>query len=135
MKRVVFVMILTGVLMAFVFNLSSCDKERTSAPKLTFTTSSAYVSTDTTLYRGTIFNIKVNATKVGLNDLLTSGKITRSINGSADSTLQDMSFYTQNFSQFYSYTAGDSGNVEKYIFTFGTQEGLSVSSSLSITVN
>ncbi|MFN8321129.1 MAG: hypothetical protein U0T74_00600 [Chitinophagales bacterium] len=135
MKRIVFVLILTGVLMAFVFNLSSCEKERTSEPKVAFIAGSTYISSDDTLFRGTIFNVKVNASKVGLSDLLTSGKITRSVNGGADSTMLEMNFFTQNFSQYYSYTAGDSGNVEKYTFTFGTQSGLYASSSISITVN
>lgn len=135
MRRAVVVLLVTTVLMVLVFNLSSCEKERSSPPAISFTTTSPYVYSDTVLYRQSIFNVKVNASKVSLNDLLTSGKITRSINGGPDSTLLDMSFFSQNFAQFYSFTAGDSGNVEKYTFSFGTQQGQSASASLTISVN
>lgn len=116
-----------------MINLTSCGKETTTPPTIAFVAGSGNVAKDTSLYRGTTFRLAINAYKTGPNDLLTSCKIYRSINGGADSTIQEMNFVTQSFSNFYSYQAGDSGTIERYTFTIAEQNGLSSSVSVTIT--
>ena len=130
---------LVAVLLAVsLFVISSCESGGDHHPTIAFKTSTtvvSYVSKDTTLYRGTIFNVGINASKTGPDGLLKSFKITRSINGGADSTLVDAELNTRFFTQFYSYTAGDSGNLEHYTFTVGNAEGLYNSIAFTDTVN
>jgi hypothetical protein len=117
----------------FLFFISSCDGEKNTAPTIVFREGSAYVYKDTALVHGTIFNIGINASKTGTDGLLSSCKILRSTNGGADSTLQDISIITQYFTHYYSYTAGDSGNTERYTFQITKNDGLSNSVSLTVT--
>jgi hypothetical protein len=115
--------------------VSSCNKPSTNPPVITFSNTVGYICEDTTLYRGTNYTFWVYATKNGGDDLVESGKISRSVNGGPDSVLQTMSFVTTQFSQYYSYNAADSGTVAKYTFTFGNQNGLTSSASIKITSN
>ena len=119
-----------------LLSFSSCGKEKSTPPVIAFrTTNSAisYVSADTSLTHGTIFNVGVNASKTGTDEYLTYFKISRSINGGADSTILEANFLYQYFSQYYSYKVGDSGNVERYTFTVGERDGNTASVSVSIT--
>ncbi len=121
-----------------LFMASSCDKGGNPYPTINFrqtNTSVSYVSKDTTLYRGTIFNVGIEASKTGPDGFLKSFKITRSINNGPDTTLLQASLNTVYFSQFYSYTAGDSGNLEHYTFTIGNANGLYTSVAFTDTVN
>lgn len=133
MKRVSPVLFMGGLLAGIIFSFSSCKKEGTNPPVITFSQSEGYVYEDTALYHGTTFTFWVFATKMGTSDLVESGKITRSINGGPDTVLQSMSFVQSQFSQYYSYVARDSGTIEKYTFTFANQNGASSSSSITIT--
>lgn len=112
--------------------VNSCGEEKSTPPVITFRTTSAYVSVDTTIYRNTVFNIGIEGKKTGTDGVLTGCTIQRSTNGGADSTIQQMSFVTQYFSQFYSYNTPDSGNADKYTFTLTERDG--GSSSISVTV-
>ncbi len=116
----------------FILLFSSCDGEKKTPPTIAFTKGSAFVYTDTALAHGTVFNIGINASKTGTEGLLSSCKISRSINGGADSTIQDITLVTQYFSHYYSYVAGDSGTTERYTFTVTKNDGLS--NSVSVTV-
>ena len=118
-----------------VVSVNSCGEEKTTPPLVTFRTSSVYVSVDTTIYRNTVFNIGIEAKKTGTDGLLSGCTIQRSSNGGADSTIQQMSFVTQYFSQFYSYLAPDSGNADKYTFTVTERDGSSSSVSVTVTGN
>lgn len=122
---------LTGIF----FCLPSCKQGGSNPPTVQLFNGTGYVYEDTTLAHGTLFTISVYATKMGVDDLLESGKITRSINGGPDSVLQDIKIVTTQFNQFYSYIAGDSGNTERYTFTFSNQNGLTNSATVKVTDN
>ena len=116
-----------------MLNGSSCGKEKSTPPDIAFYVGTAYVYEDTALVHGTIFNIGVAASKTGVDGLLTGFEISHRMNGSPDSVIQKMSFIEQYFSQYYSYTAGDSGNVEQYTFTAIKADGRTNSISVNIT--
>ena len=136
MKKIITSVLVGLAILGTVLNISSCGKEESKPPLIEFwksTSSTTYISKDTSLVHGTVFNIGINAAKTGTEGLLTSLKISRSINGAPDSTLLQANFIYQYFSQVYSYAAGDSGNLEKYTFTIGEQDGGSNSVSVLIT--
>ena len=136
MKRISSSVLVWVVISALAFNFYSCGEEKNSHPDVAFMTSNStvsYISKDTGLVHGTIFNIGIDATKKGSEGLLTTCKISRSVNQGVDSTIQEINFVSDFFSQSFTYTAGDSGNVEKYTFTIGEKSGLTSSVSLTIT--
>ena len=136
MKKAVFFIFCSVLLISLSVQLSSCSKkDQTNPPGVGFNVINGYIYSDTTLARGSIATIWVYANKLGINDVLDSGVIKRSINGGPDTTLQTMKFVETQFSQFYSYQLGDSGNRYKYIFTFFNQNKVSGSDSLTITTN
>jgi len=136
MKKVVFFILCSALLIVMTAHLSSCSKrDQTNPPGVGFEVGTGFVSADTTVYRNSIAAIWVYANKLGINDLLDSGNIKRSINGGPDTTLTSMKFVAAQFNQFYSYQLGDSGNRYKYIFTFYNQNGVSGSDSVTITTN
>lgn len=131
-NKVLFVSLLF-ICTVFAFVTSSCNGEKKTPPTIAFRTGVGYVYNDTTIVHGTIFNIGFNASKTGTENLLTGCKITRSINGGADSTIQQVSMVTQYFSHYYSYVAGDSGNTERYTITVTKDDGLSNSIGVTVT--
>ena len=136
MKKAVFFILCSVLLITLTVQLSSCSKKDiTNPPRVSFNQVSGYIYSDTILARGSIATIWVYATKMGVNDILESGSIVRSINGGPDTTLNAMRFISTQYSQFYSYQLGDSGNRYKYVFTFTNQNGVSNSDSLTITTN
>lgn len=134
MKKILVLLGSVVCLAAIVLHSSSCGKEKQTAPNISLVVDSTrYISSDTTLVRFIPFTVGLRATKTGTDGLLTSMVIVRNRNGGADSTLQEMTFITQSFSQFYTYKAPDSGNVERYTFTVAEQDGMTNSLSLAIT--
>jgi hypothetical protein len=131
----------TWVLMAgiiclagIVLQFSSCGKEKSTPPNISFSTDTTrYISKDTSLLHGTVFTVGIQASKTGTEGLLASLVISRSRNGGADSIIQNMTFVEKYFFQYYSYKAPDSGNMEHYTFTVAKQDGLTNSIGLSIT--
>jgi hypothetical protein len=132
MKHRAAYVIILGCLLILVFSISSCKVKESNPPVVQLNALTGFVYEDTTLVHGTTFGIWVYAYRDGVNDLLESGKISRSINSGPDSTLQSMTIVTSQFSQIYSYIAGDSGNVERYIFTFANQNGVADSATVTI---
>jgi len=136
MKKTVLLTFCFCLLVALIAQLSSCSKrDITNPPGVGFTVYTGYISADTTLYRNSVANIWVYANKLGVEDLLEGGSIKRSINGGPDTTLVTMQFISTQFSQFYAFQLGDSGNRYKYIFSFYNQNGVSGSDSLTVTTN
>lgn len=121
------------VMAAILLGINSCGKEKSTQPVIEFISGSRYISSDTSLLHGTVFNIGISAVKTGSEGLLSSCTIARSINGGADSTLQEMTFLTQTFIQVYNYKAADSGTVERYTFTVSKLDGYTNSVSLTVT--
>jgi hypothetical protein len=136
MKKAVFVVLGFALFIVLSVQLSSCSKrDVTNPPGVSFITTQGYIYDDTTVYRNSIATIWVQANKLGVDDVLDSGIIQRSINGGPDTTLATMRFISTQFSQFYSYQLGDSGNRYKYIFTFFNQNNVSGSDSVTVTTN
>ncbi len=135
MKKIFLSLSFSVVILILLFSFSSCGEENSAQPAIEFVVASSLVSKDTTLEQGTVFTIGIKAQKSGTEGLLTSCKISRSINSGADSTIQQAYFVTQGFTQFYSYTAGDSSNTERYTFTVIKQDGVSNSVNLTVTDN
>ena len=136
MKKAVFFIFCPVLLIALIVQLSSCSKrDLTNPPGVLFNQVSGYVYSDTTLPQGTVAYIWVTANKIGVNDYLASGSISRSINGSPDSIITSMKFVESTFSEIYSYQLGPAGNKYKYVFTFFNQLGVGTSDSVTITTN
>ena len=122
---------------AVVLFVSSCGKDDNPEPKILLERPAStvyYIASDTSLYRGTIYNVQVKADRTGPDGFLKSFKITRSINGGADSTIIDAEINTLLFRQGYSFMAGDSGTIERYTFTVGNAEGKTASVAYNDTV-
>lgn len=133
MKKTFSIFFLCVCLSAITLHFSSCGKERSTPPNISFNTSVAYISNDTSLVHGTVFSIGIIASKTQTDGILSGCKIYYSVNNSPDSLIQEMNFVTQYFSQVFSYTAADSGNVERYTFTVSKRDGQSNSASLTVT--
>lgn len=116
------------------FHFISCQKTGNTPPVIALFSGSGYISADTILPRRSIATFGIKAYKAGVDQLLIGCTIQRSINGAPDSILQQMTLYSQTFSQFYSYSLGDSGNVEQYRFIIRQNNGLTDTASASITV-
>lgn len=122
-------------LAALLFFFPSCQKSGVTPPVISLYAGTGYIYQDTTLTHGTTATFGVNAYKAGVDQLLRKCLIQKSVNGGADSVLQEMTLVSQSFSQFYGYTVGDSGNVERYTFIIIQDNGLSDSASATITAN
>lgn len=115
------------VIAVILFAVSSCDTGGDHHPTICFrirTDSVSYKSSYLTLPRDTVFTVYAQASKTGPDGMLKTFKVTKSVNGGADSTLIDANITTLYYSQYYTYKAGDSGSVEKYTFTVGNTEDL-----------
>jgi hypothetical protein len=136
MKKPVFFILGALLLVTLTVYLSSCTKrDQTNPPGVGFYPGTGYITEDTTVYRYSIATMYVYANKLGVIDLLDSGVIQRSINGGPDTVLQTMTLNSTQFTQFYSYQLGDSGNKYKYIFTFFNQNKVGGSDSVTITTD
>ncbi len=127
MKNKIVSLLVIALAVVGMFAVSSCESGGSRIPTIYFrvrTDSVTALPSYLSLPRDTIFTIYVNASKTGSEGMLKNFKIARSINGSADSTILDAQINTQYFGQYYSFQAGDSGQVQQYTFTVGNSEGL-----------
>ena len=115
-----------------MFSSGGCKVNLSNPPYVQLDTIIGFVYTDTTLPQGSDASFYVFAARAGNDDIITSGLITRSINGDPDSVLVKMTLATTQFSAPYSFNLGPNGNKERYTFTFGTQDGKF--DSLSVTI-
>jgi hypothetical protein len=134
MKRffaaVLSVVIITGM----VTSVTSCGEERSTPPNIAFVIDSTrYISKDTALTHGMVFNVAVTASKTGTEGMLSSFSVSKSVNGGVDSTLQQMTFVQQSFAHLFTYASPDSGDVHRYTFTATKRDGLSNSVNLTIS--
>jgi hypothetical protein len=136
MKKAVFFICCSVLLIAVTIHLSSCSKrDITNPPGVFFNQVAGYIYEDSIVPRYSDVSIWVGANKIGVNDYLAGGTITRSINGGPDTTLATMKFVESTFSEIYSYQLGGSGLVYKYTFSFFNQNGVVTSDSLLITTD
>ncbi len=133
MKKIVSVLTVSVVALVALVQFSSCGGEKSTPPTIVFRVGTGYVSVDTAIVHGEVFNVGINASKTGTEGILTNCTIARSVNGAADSVLQNIDITTQYFTNYYSYRAGDSGNTEKYTFTVTKNDGLQNSVSVTVT--
>ncbi|HLP51082.1 MAG TPA: hypothetical protein VK154_09385 [Chitinophagales bacterium] len=116
---------------------SACTTGGNPYPTIAFRVKTDSVTTESqfrSIPRDSIYTLIINASKTGPDGILKDFKISRSINGGPDSVLQEAVINTVYFAQFYSYQAGDSGDVEQYTFTVGNAEGLKTSIQFTGTV-
>jgi hypothetical protein len=127
----VFVVVCLG---AVAINFSSCGKEKSLVPNISFLTDTTrFILNDTALIHGTVFNVGIQASKTGTEAYLSSLTITRSLNGESDSIIQQADFVQRTFYGIYTYKAPDSGSVARYTFTVDKQDGITNSIGLTIT--
>lgn len=137
MNKIWSIALLLGGIGILLLGVSSCDKGGNHHPSIYFQIrpdSVTYQSTFVSIPRDTVFSLYVNASKSGLENLLRSVTIAKSVNGSADSLILQANIYTTFFNQYYAYQAGDSGDIERYTFTATNDEGLSSSIQFVDTV-
>lgn len=116
-------MISGSLLLALTFTSGGCKVNLSNPPYVQLDTLVGYVYGDTTLQQGSDASFYVFAARDGNDDILDTGYITRSINGGPDTVLARMHLATAQFSNVYSYNLGSNGNLERYTFTFGNQNG------------
>lgn len=137
MSKISYWVISVGVTVFLLVGVCSCDKGGDHHPSIYFQIkpdSVTYESTFVSLPRDTVFSLNLNASKSGLENLLRSVTIAKSVNGSADSLILQANIYTTFFNQYYAYQAGDSGDIERYTFKVTNDEGLSSSIQFVDTV-
>lgn len=139
MKRQAYLCSVYLVALALLFYLSACSKSGNSAPTIMFnsTPASPYADTvlvyrNTTLAQGTHFYVSLAVSKSGESETLNNAIFSKSVNGKPDSVFQQFTLTGAYFYGQYFFTAGDSGNTEKYIFTFSQTNGLMTSDSIVI---
>ncbi|HWB63116.1 MAG TPA: hypothetical protein VG603_06370, partial [Chitinophagales bacterium] len=77
-------------LAGIIFFISSCKSKGSGTPLVTVESYTGYVYKDSTIAHGQTFNVWIIAQKQGVNDLLETGKFSKSINGGPDSIYQTM---------------------------------------------
>jgi hypothetical protein len=134
MKKSLVLVSVVVCLLAIALNFSSCGKEKSLVPNISFLTDTTrFISKDTALVRGTVFNVGIQASKTGTEAYLSSLTITRSLNGETDSIIQQANFVQRTLYGIYTYKAPDSGSVARYTFTVAKQDGITNSVGLTIT--
>ena len=120
-----------------VFLLSSCEKDKMIPPTIDFTTGADYVSADGHLAVNTAFKIGVTAKRTEPNDDLKTFIVTRSYDGGAEATIDNITIPVAQAGEFtkdYPLTTRNQNGTEKYTFTVTNRDGLITTKSLTITV-
>ena len=123
-------------MLSIIFTLASCEKDSGKLPNISFNTGAGYISSNSTVAKGSQIKIGIIASKAEDKDVLKKFNITQTINGSK-STLSDIELnggdqdnYNYNFEQTMDTVAGKSVN---YIFTVTNRDGLTNNVSLTVT--
>jgi hypothetical protein len=120
-----------------VFLLSSCEKDKMIPPTIDFTTDAGYVSADGHLAVNTAFKIGVTAKRTEPNDDLKTFIVTRSYDGGAETTIDNVTIPAAQAGEFtkdYPLTTRNQNGTEKYTFTVTNRDGLITTKTITITV-
>lgn len=118
--------------------LSSCKKEDTPLPVITFKNGVTYTGSDITLPSGSDFAIGINASKSSQNTPLKQFTLTKSLNG-AEATIEYTKTLTGSETENYDYdyyasVSGSAGYRNKFSFYITDQNGITNMIYLVITI-
>jgi hypothetical protein len=116
---------------------SSCKKDKMIPPTLDFTTGNGYVSADAHIALSTAFKIGVDAKRTEEHDDLKTFIVTRSYDGGAETTIDDVTLSAAQAGEFtkdYDMMSRNQAGTEKYTFTVTNRDGLITMKSITITV-
>lgn len=118
--------------------LVSCNKDEGKLPNIAFKAGAGYISTDSSVAGGTNISIGINASKSEDNDVLKKINISKSVNGTAASSVFDKDLTgTEGDAYTYDYSTTldtNKGQTNKYIFTVTNRDGLTNQVALTLTV-
>ncbi len=118
--------------------LSSCEKDEGKLPSISFKTGGTYISSDATITGGTTIMMGIEASKSEDRDVLKKFNISRSVNGGAETSLQDKSLSSSEedtFSTDFNFTLDTTkGQTNKFIYTITNRDGLTNQVALTVTV-
>ena len=129
--------IIAVIASAFIFLLSSCEKDKGILPDISFKTGAGYTSADATVARNTAFKVGINAAKTESNDVLKTFNISVSFDGGASSTVYSETLTAaqgDNYIYDFNRTTRNQAGMEKYTFTITNKDGLINTVTLTITV-
>ncbi len=112
---------------------SSCKKDEMIPPTIDFTTGAGYTSADAHIALNTAFKIGVDAKRTEDKDDLKTFIVTRSYDGAAATTVDNVTLTTAQAAGFTKTTRNMAG-TEKYTFTVTNKDGLVTTKSITITV-
>ena len=117
---------------------SSCEKDEGKLPSISFKTGGTYISSDATVTGGTTIMMGIEASKSEDRDVLKKFNISRSVNGGAETSLQDKSLSSSEedkFSTDFNFTLDTTkGQTNKFIYTITNRDGLTNQVALTVTV-
>src|SRR5260221_10791457 len=116
---------------------SSCKKDEMVPPTIDFTTGAGYTSADAHIALNTAFKIGVDAKRTEDKDDLKTFIVTRSYDGAAATTIDNVTLTTAQAAEFtkdYPLTTRNMAGTEKYSFTVTNKDGLVTTKSIIITV-
>lgn len=117
---------------------ASCEKDEGKLPNISFKTGGSYISSDATIAGGTTILMGIDASKSEDRDVLKKFNISRSVNGGAESSLQDKSLSSSEedkFSTDFSFKLDTiKGQTNKFIYTVTNRDGLTNQVALTVTV-
>lgn len=133
MKNFIYTLIITSL---FIF--SSCEKDEGNLPNIVFKKNAGYTFADATITKGASFKIGIVATKAEDKDVLKKLNVSKSINGGANTTIEDKTLSGADGDTYgYDYSANADtivGQKTKYTFTVTNRDGLTNQVSLTVTV-
>lgn len=117
---------------------ASCEKDEGKLPNISFKTGGSYISSDATIAGGSTILMGIDASKSEDRDVLKKFNISRSVNGGAESSLQDKSLSSSEedkFSTDFSFKLDTiKGQTNKFIYTVTNRDGLTNQVALTVTV-
>lgn len=126
------------VALSIVALISSCAKDPGKDPYIKFISAPGYTSADATLPKGSNIIIGISAQKAESEDVLKKFNISKTVNGSASSTIFDKDLSgTEGDDYTYTYSTKldtVSGQTNDFIFTVTNRDGLTNQVSLKVTI-
>ena len=138
MKKVTITTVVCAVALAFIFTLSSCEKDKGTPPLITFISSAGYIHGDTTVATGSTVKFGVNTQLGEAGDVLKTLNLSKSVDGAADVTVSTTPIPTaqqDNYSQTDSVVLGSAGHTERYTYTVTNRDGITNNVKLTVTVH